>query len=385
MSEGPSKLLRGGWVLGADGTTRMADKALHFRGTILPDGETRSVYVVDGRVTYEPVANATLVAEGVWLLPGLVDAHCHVGLGSTGAVDEEEQERQATSDRDAGALTLRDCGVPVDTRWIDGRTDLPQILRHGRHIARHKRHTRDIGVEVEPAELVAAVETEIARGDGWVKLVGDWIDRDLGDIAPLWPLAELTAAITRAHELGARVTAHCFGEDALPDLLTAGIDCIEHGTGMSPDTIAVMAERQVAVVPTLINIARFPEIAERGHRFPKYADHMRALHRTVHERVRSAYEAGVPIFAGTDAGSEVAHGRIADEAIALNEAGLSSADALAATSWRARTWLGVADGLSEGNEANFVAYPADPHDLAVLRHPAHVVLRGHVVPPRAAS
>jgi imidazolonepropionase-like amidohydrolase len=353
--------------------------ALAFRGTVLPERTEKTVYVVDGRISYEPVADADVVATEGWLVPGLVDAHCHVGLGETGAQDEAAQEAQAVADRDAGALTLRDCGVPVDTRWMDERSDLPQLLRHGRHIARPKRHTRGVGIETEPDELVTAVEGEIARGDGWVKLVGDWIDRDLGDIAPLWPRAALEAAIDRAHELGARVTAHCFGEEALPDLLGAGIDCIEHGTGLSPDLVALMAERQVALVPTLINIARFPLIAEKGARFPKYAEHMLALHRTVQERVRAAHEAGVPIYAGTDAGSEVVHGRIADEIAALQQVGLSAEEALAAGSWRAREWLGVADGLSEGSEASFVVYAADPtQDLAVLQHPAHVALRGHL-------
>ena len=360
----------------------MADQAFHLTGTVLPDGTRTTVWVVDGRVTFEPVADSTLVADGVWLVPGLVDAHCHVGLGEDGAQDEASQERQATLDRDAGALTLRDCGVPVDTRWIDERDDLPQILRHGKHIARHKRHTRGVGVETDPDDLVAAVETEIAHGDGWVKLVGDWIDRDLGDIAPLWPREALEAAITRAHELGARVTAHCFGEDALPDLVGAGIDCIEHGTGMTPDVIALMAERQVALVPTLINIARFPLIASRGEKFPVYAEHMRALHRTVGERVRAAHEAGVPIYSGTDAGSEVVHGRIADEIIALHEVGLSTAEALGASSWNARAWLGVSHGLVEGSPANFNAYAADPlADLAVLKHPSYVVLKGRVHRP----
>lgn len=354
--------------------------ALRFNGTVLPSGERCDVYVADGHVTYDKVADATLVAEDVFIVPGLVDAHCHVGLGKTGAVDEEEQERQAITDRDAGALTLRDCGVPADTRWMDHHHHLPQIIRHGKHIARPKRHTRDIGVEVEPEDLVHAVEHEIEHGDGWVKLVGDWIDRDVGDIAPLWPLAELTAAIDRAHELGARVTAHCFGEDALPDLIAAGIDCIEHGTGMTADVIDEMARRNVALVPTLINIARFPEIAEKGHRFPIYAEHMRALHRTVYQRTRDAYEAGIQIYSGTDAGSEVVHGRIADEVLALRGAGLSAMDALGAGSWRARDWLGVADGLGEGSDANFVVYPADPLlDLTVLRHPSYVVLRGTVV------
>ena len=359
----------------------MTEPSFHFRGTVLPERTRRTVYVVDGRVTDGSVTDSTLVASDVWLVPGLVDAHCHVGLGADGGQDRPSQEAQAAADRDAGALTLRDCGSPVDTRWIDDRADLPRILRAGRHIARPKRYVRDIGVEIDPSELVATVEAEIARGDGWVKLVGDWIDRDAGDLAPLWPRAALEAAIERAHEMGARVTAHCFGEDALPDLVGAGVDCIEHGTGLSHDLIALMAERQVALVPTLVNIARFPEIAERAGRFPAYADHMRALHRTVHERVRAAHEAGVPIFAGTDAGSEVAHGRIADEVLALHAAGLPAPEALAAASWSALDWLGVPDGLGEGSEANFVVYRSDPHDLRVLSHPAYVVLRGHVLRP----
>ena len=56
------------------------------------------------------------------------------------------------------------------------------------------------------------------RGDGWVKLVGDWIDRGEGDLAPEWPADVLAAAIAAAHEEGARVTAHTFGTDALPGL-----------------------------------------------------------------------------------------------------------------------------------------------------------------------
>ena len=59
--------------------------ALRFRGTVLPDGDRRDLYVVDGLVSYEPVSSALTVAEG-WIVPGLVDAHCHVGLDANGAV-----------------------------------------------------------------------------------------------------------------------------------------------------------------------------------------------------------------------------------------------------------------------------------------------------------
>lgn len=110
------------------------------------------------------------------------------------------------------------------------------------------------------------VGREARRGDGWVKLVGDWIDRDAGDLTACWPRAEVEAAIAEAHRLGARVTAHCFAEDSLRDLVEAGIDCIEHATGLTEDTIPLFAERGVAIVPTLVNIATFPKLAVSGGR-----------------------------------------------------------------------------------------------------------------------
>ena len=119
--------------------------------------------------------------------PGLVDAHCHVGLDGDGAVDEATQEEQAVTDRDAGALLLRDCGSAADTAWIHDREDLPRLVRAGRHIARTKRYIRNYAHEVEPAELAEYVAREAQRGDGWVKLVGDWISRDDGDLAPSFP------------------------------------------------------------------------------------------------------------------------------------------------------------------------------------------------------
>src|SRR3954462_1059990 len=97
---------------------------LRFRGPVLPDGEPRDLYVVDGRITLEPQAGAETVATG-WVVPGLVDAPLHVGLDAPGEVDRETTEAQAVADRDAGALLLRDCGSPADTRWVQDRDDLP--------------------------------------------------------------------------------------------------------------------------------------------------------------------------------------------------------------------------------------------------------------------
>ncbi len=169
---------------------------LHLSGVVLPDGEHQDLWVVDGVLRTEPVADAETIGTDLWLMPGLVDAHCHVGLEAHGAVSDARAEEHALADRAAGALLLRDAGSPADTRWMDDRSDLPRLIRAGRHIARPKRYLRNFGAEVEPDELVAEVERQAARSDGWIKLVGDWIDREIGDLSPLWPVEAARAAIT---------------------------------------------------------------------------------------------------------------------------------------------------------------------------------------------
>jgi imidazolonepropionase-like amidohydrolase len=352
---------------------------LRFRGPVLPDGEARELYVVDGAITYEAVAGAETAAEG-WILPGLVDAHCHLGLDALGAVDVETTERQALADRDAGSLLLRDCGSPSDTRLVQDRDDLPHLIRCGRHLARTRRYIRNFAHEIEPDELPAYVAQEAQAGDGWIKLVGDWISRDDGDLAPSFPAESFAAAIATAHEHGARVTAHCFGEAVLPGLIEAGIDCLEHGTGLTEDLVETMAERGTALVPTAYQLNNFPMYAEQGAaKFPAYAAHMLDLHARRRDTIMAAYEAGVQIYAGTDAGGVLEHGLIADEVAELASYGMPAEYVLGAASWRAREWLGRNATLEEGAPADFVVYPRDPReDLSVLREPSAVVLRGQV-------
>ncbi|NEE42304.1 amidohydrolase, partial [Streptomyces sp. SID7982] len=175
---------------------------LRVKGRVLvgPDEVRDELWAVNGRITYErpPGADDAVTVRG-WALPGLVDAHCHVGLDRHGPVDAATAEKQALTDREAGTLLIRDAGSPSDTRWIDDREDLPKIIRAGRHIARTRRYIRNYAHEIEPGDLVAYVAQEARRGDGWVKLVGDWIDRDAGDLTACWPRGEVEAAIAEAH------------------------------------------------------------------------------------------------------------------------------------------------------------------------------------------
>ena len=177
------------------------------------------------------------------------------------------------------------------------------------------------------------------------------------------------------------MTAHCFGEAVLPGLISAGIDCIEHGTGLTEELVEEMAARHIALVPTVLQLNNFPDYADAaGAKFPAYARHMHDLHARRRDTIMAAYDAGVEIYAGTDAGGVLPHGNIAGEVRELADYGISAIDALGAASWRARAWLGLDGVLTEGTTADFVVYERNPlDDLSVLAEPKRIVLRGVVV------
>ena len=84
----------------------MTSPVLHIKGSVLvgPQEVRDELWVVGGQITYAAPASAAEVqtVQG-WVLPGLVDAHCHIGLGKHGAVDDATTEGQALADREAGA------------------------------------------------------------------------------------------------------------------------------------------------------------------------------------------------------------------------------------------------------------------------------------------
>jgi imidazolonepropionase-like amidohydrolase len=377
--------------------------ALHLRGVLLPDDQERDLWLDGDRVSFDPVPGAQTIADRGYILPGLVDCHCHIGiaLGAAPVTSLEQAKQLAVADRDAGVLAIRDAGSPYPYPHLDDDPDVPRLARAGRHLAPIKRYLRGVGLEVSGADLPAAAADQARAGNGWVKLVGDWIDRGVGDLAPAFSADEMTAAIDAAHAAGVRVAVHTFGEEAVEIVVRAGVDSVEHGTGLSPDLIDLMARQGTALVPTMLNVDRFEEIAAQAEqKFPRYAAHMRSLRSRFPAVVAAAREAGVPIYAGTDAGGGIGHGRIAEELLLLAEsAGMPPEEVLRAGSWGAREWLGFSGpaqggpaqggpaqggpaqgGLTEGGRADLTIYPTDPReDLRVLAAPQRIVLRGQVV------
>jgi imidazolonepropionase-like amidohydrolase len=352
----------------------------HVRGVLVPDDEELDLYIADGRVTFDRRRGAETIADRGWIVPGLVDAHCHIGLRASGTAvrDPDEAKALAMIDRATGVLALRDAGSPVPYPALDDDPDMPRLVRAGRHLAPPGRYVPGVAAESTAASLPLAVKAQADAGNGWVKLVGDYFDDRVGGIAPNWHLEAVQAAIDQAHDLNARVAAHTLGPAGAAAMVSAGVDSIEHGLGLTESLIDEMAHRRTALVPTMLAVDTMRYVATLAEpEYPAYSAYLRQAGERFPAVVLAAHDAGVPVFVGTDAGTEVSHGRIVDEMLALRErVGIPAADILAAASWRARNWLGLGC-VEEGGPGDLVVYPEDPRrDLGVLRAPSCIVLRG---------
>ncbi len=176
------------------------------------------------------------------------------------------------------------------------------------------------------------------------------------------------------HRVGGRVAVHSQQSDGGAAAVAAGVDSLEHGMCLDPALLDRMAERGIALTPTLSVISgslermrQRPDSA-RKRWYVRGAEAHGGL-------VAAAAEAGVTLLAGTDSRP---HGRVADEVRALAAAGVPAHRALGAASWAARSYLGLA-GLVEGAPADVVVYDEDPRsDLRQLDHPRAVLLRGEL-------
>ncbi|SNY49743.1 amidohydrolase family protein [Paractinoplanes atraurantiacus] len=340
---------------------------LRIRGVALSDGEPVDLYADGDRWTADPVPGAELVAEG-WILPGLVDAHTHPGAEAPGRpLDDDILRSDLRAHLDSGVTLIRSPGLAGDPpAWFGGEDDSPRAVHAGPWIVQQGQFFEGWGRRPEPVDL-PAVAAEQAGRTGWAKVVVDWKPGD--DVIPVGVLRE---AVARVHAAGGRLAVHSQHAAGGEAAVEAGVDSIEHGMGLDPALLPLLAERGIALTPTLAviteslqRIAADPEAAGRSWYVPGASAHGRLT--------AAAVEAGVTVLAGTDTRP---HGGIAREVRAMVAARVSPHEAIAAASWTARAYLGL-PGLVEGAPADAVVYDADPRaDLNLLGKPRAVILRG---------
>lgn len=341
-----------------------------LRGT-----SAKEAWIVDGRLTYQEPEGRVIDVEG-YVYPGLLDTHTHPGLNRDGnLLDRSEVRRRLTALRSWGVTAVQDCGGQQDP-GDDRIVGLPRILHCGRHIAMYKRYVRHLAVETTPAELPAEAVKQFEASDGWIKIVGDWIDRAAGDNLPLWPREALIDAVAAVHERGGKVTVHTFTTEAIDDLLEAGVDGIEHGTGMTREHLDEAARRGILLTPTVHQIRKFPEFAAAGAKFPAYRERMLAMDAQRREHLAMIVESGVPLLMGSDTAEEVAEVSLPHELIDAVDDGMPADLVMAAASYSGRSRLGFTS-WEEGAPADFVVYSTDPErDIFTVLAPRDVFIDG---------
>jgi imidazolonepropionase-like amidohydrolase len=354
----------------------MSSEVWALRGVTVPDGEPAEWWVRDGALTRRPVDGAEML-PGRYFAAGLVDAHCHLTLLPSAhgpvAAPAEHVQRLLGQLVQAGVLAVRDTGAHDDTavRLSLAADPLVRVVACGRFLASPGNYFPGVFDGVEAHGLAAAGVEQIRAGATWVKLVADFPPgADFSrDALPNFPIEAVRALVDAVHAAGGRVAAHV----VLPmvrELVDAGVDSVEHGTGLEPDILETMAARGTAWTPTLQAVISAlppdapPEwVRQRDDRVAA----MRAL-------LPSAVRLGVPVLAGSDV-----VGTVAGEVAKLVELGLDPSDALRAATTTARDFFGL-PGLGEGAPADVVSYDADPRaDPEVLCAPAAVLRRGRRV------
>ena len=345
-------------------------------------------WCVDGGVICRVSDETQAPSVGV-IVPGMVDTHCHIGYSETGSVSEDEMVEQARITLASGVTVARDCGVPVDNSPAARATGL-HLIRCGRHVARPKRYMRDLPLDVEDqSELPEVLASMAHSSDGWVKIVGDWIDRSAGadsDLMPLWDPAALTDAVAAVHEAGARIAVHAFSHRVIDSLIEAGVDDIEHGSGIDADQASEIAARGIAVTPTLRQVEIFKNFAaQAGAKYPVYAETMQGMYDARRAHFQMLVDFGVLLLMGTDSGGYQEHGTIAGELDLWLQWGAPAQLTIDAATWVSQRYLGY-PGLVEGGPADFLILDEDPRDNpTILAKPARVTVGGTSVWERPSA
>ncbi len=321
--------------------------AIH--GEVIPNGV---VYIEDDRITAVGPASAipaggrdvqVIEAAGHFVMPGLMD--CHVHLLSSGAPD----------------YAIRGLKELLPYTAIRGVANAKVLLDMGYTTV------RDVGaLGYGNIALRQAIEDGLVPGPRIIAAGGS----DVGALQ--WAADELQAAIGQAHQLGRRVAGHCHGAAGVKEAIKAGLDTVEHGTLLDEEAIALMHQHGTYYVPTLV--APFHICAGgTASGIPAYAVQKSHLVMERHkESVRHAHEVGVKIAMGTDCGTPFnVAGKNALELELLTQNGLSSAEALMATTRVAAEAIGIGDQvgtLKPGKWADVILVQGDPlSDIRVLQ------------------
>ncbi|MCX4244353.1 metal-dependent hydrolase family protein [Paraliomyxa miuraensis] len=364
-----------------------------------------------------PQGAQVIELHGRTLLPGLIDAHVHLSASppasyAQGVVDDLGRTladhallgaSNARATLLAGFTTVRNVGGSLADRALrdaiaNGLVPGPRMLVANHAIGITGGHCDDTnamhpdvmpqaqdyrhGVADGPEEVRKAVRYQIKHGADVIKVCATGGVMSQGDAvgaAQLDP-QELRAAVDAANRAERKVAAHAHGNQGIREAVEAGVHSIEHGSILDEPSVRMMVERGTFLVPTVYVAKAVERQADAGKLSEDSARKAREIAPKMRRSFRLAYEGGVKIALGSDAGV-FAHGDNGKELTTMVELGMTPMDAIVAGTSRAAELLGLRDvgRVEEGLHADLVVVEGDPlANIEVLERPA-MVMKGGVI------
>lgn len=349
----------------------------------------------------------TIDLPGMTLLPGLIDAHTHVLLHPYNETSWDDQvlkeplalricraTNHLRSTLLSGFTTIRDLGTEgagyadvglkqaVEERIIPG----PRLLTTTRAIVATRSYAPkgfapewripQGAEEADGENLRRVVRDQIGRGADWIKIyVDSWDPKKGGN--PTFSEEEIKLIVDTARSAGCAVCAHAMTKEGLRRAAVAGVETIEHGDGGDVEAFRLMANRGVALCPTLAA----SEAMSKYRGWQPGAQPEPAALKSKRAMMKDALEAGVTIVNGSDMGV-FAHGDGARELELLVDYGMKPTAALRAATADAAKALHLSDQLGtikKGMLADLVAVEGDPtRDITALRRVKLVMKEGRL-------
>jgi imidazolonepropionase-like amidohydrolase len=342
-------------------------------GRLIPN---QTIVVERGRITAVGTSLPTAPGDSIvdlsayTVLPGLIDAHVHLGIGGP-------PRTTAIADLRAGFTTVVDLGART-TRVLAFRDSInaglipgPRVLAAGIWIGKQGGvcEFNGIGISGGAEPFRQRVRDNVAAGADLIKVcISGWpaaayAEPDSYEL----PDSVITAIVEEARRLGRRVIAHDISPGGVRAALRAGVHGLAHAAYLDSASAGQLRQRDVFLIPTLASLT---------------AGDSSAGSRGLLEATVLAHRAGVRLVFGTD-GGVLPHGQNAEEFAVLARAGIPLPDALRSATSGAAQALGLADSLGTlvpGKAADLIAVEGDPlRDASALGRVRFVMVRGRVV------